>query len=431
MRLIISNSRNQLHKRSKAIPRSSVKRRILGSMLVFLLLVFVAPAALAAPVNDDIEDAIHIRTNLKYLRGNNLNATREGEPAFENGQMALSSVWYKYRAKSDGFLVLLGEGYQFDALGIDVFNGKSFDPSDRIVSGFSERIESYYITRLIVPVVTNQLLYIRVASFAGRGEQTFAIHVHQTGVNGDVLVFPLRDLASTSPQVVYGPVNRSLNANFRRDFVYINTMRQAGNITYANFDLPTGRVQRTSDQVPGRSFEKPGVQFARVLFSGNARAGESGSWNYTFVTKVRLGSASKRFAFRIPLLRWRDNEASILHTISPRDVSTVLGMTARVVMTVENTSAFPATGCRLLAFTSTLFLRSPFEIRWRRQLPVGAFNAPFDIPAFGTENLEVLINANFEGSEIGMWPILACENAPGVTTPPQNLGSRMNILSRP
>ncbi|MBH0238746.1 hypothetical protein [Methylobrevis albus] len=392
----------------------------------YFILSFGASAAL---LNDGINSAIAIKSNLKYIAGTTVGATVEaGEPDFENGEIAYNSVWYKYRATNDGYLVILS--FAAINIGLDVFDGPSFDPRHRLVSGFRENIPGFpsSVIRLLTPTVVGEVLYIRVANPGNTSQHQFGIYFQQTGQDGEILVIPFRSAwAPMPPSMISGESAGPIFANFQPNFIYINTMRSAGNITDAGFDMPTANVRLSGARLQGRSSTKPGVQFGSLLWDNSARRNEIGTWNYTFLTKIRVGSASYRFGFRIPLSRWRDRQVQLALSSETERVNALLGQTARLVVSVNNPSGVLAKNCQLLHFRSPSGYVRPYEVRWRRLLPLGVMNAPIDIPARSTRQIEIFINTNFIGEARRHTPFFECENS----SHSHQIFPQITIYSRP
>ncbi|MBH0238745.1 hypothetical protein I5731_12990 [Methylobrevis sp. L22] len=392
--------------------------------MMLSVMLHMTEAAAAPPWNDDISAAYNIRANLKYFSGTIDQATIEaGEPGFENGEAANRSVWFKHRARADGYLVLISfTNGDFSrtgpGVGIDVFNGRSFRPSDRIVSAFPEDfLSSIKVSRVMVPVVAEQLIYIRVAAVGPASTVGFAFHIIHTDDEGDIILLPIRSHAiGTQPLLLHGETDCCVFGNFWPVFALVNMTTRPAVISYAKYDLPTSAVYRGGDQIPPRGESRPGLQSLTLGWnSDNVRRGQSGTWNYKFVAHVTMGALSKRLAVAIPLIRSRTDQARVTTRADNTFILATLGNTARGEIHVTNTSQHMAKGCRFIrARVGPAAYFAPTEFRWRRKTPPSPINAAVDIPAGATRTFEILLNTNFTGYAFGAKFDFACENAPNL-----------------
>lgn len=88
----------------------------------FAVLVFAAPAAAAAPLNDAFSQAVELTGTAGNVHGSTLDATKEpGEPDHA-GNAGGRSVWYRWTAPSDGLATFETCGSDFDTL-LAVYTG--------------------------------------------------------------------------------------------------------------------------------------------------------------------------------------------------------------------------------------------------------------------------------------------------------------------
>lgn len=407
------------HQRHPGLWRSNIRMFAVLCILCCALVVQVGEARADPPWNDNIGGAFNIRPNLNYFSGKMDQATLEaGEPGFENGEAANRSVWFKHRASADGYLVLLsitGASPAAPGVGIDVFRGRSFDPADRIASAYPEDFLQYTkVSRVVVPVIREEMVYIRVAAVGFAEPTKFSLNVIHANNEGELILLPVRNESfPRMPFLFYGEIDCCLNANFRNLFVFVNTTTQPALLGYAKYDLPSSVVFRGGDRIAPRSGSRPGLQWISIgLDWDNAHRGESGAWNYKVVARVAMGASTKRFAVRIPFVRARSGEARVVMSADNTRLSAVLGNTTRAEVRVQNTSRYMAKGCRFVRpRVGPPDFFAPTEFRWRRLVPPSPINAAVDIPAGATRRFEILLNTNFAGFVFGARFDFACENA--------------------
>ncbi len=105
--------------------------------LAALGLLWVAPAALGAPANDDFANAQAVGPLPFSLTGSNVGATKEeGEPYHGTFGSKGHSVWFKWEAPSSGFVTVNTCGSEL-ATALSVYTGTKVDELIRVGADFS------------------------------------------------------------------------------------------------------------------------------------------------------------------------------------------------------------------------------------------------------------------------------------------------------
>lgn len=106
-------------------------------VLAALGLLWIAPAALGAPANDDFANAQAVGPLPVSLTGNNFGATKEeGEPYHGTFGSKGHSVWFKWEAPSSGFVTVNTCGSEL-ATALSVYTGTKVDELTRVGADFS------------------------------------------------------------------------------------------------------------------------------------------------------------------------------------------------------------------------------------------------------------------------------------------------------
>jgi hypothetical protein len=93
-----------------------------------------APAALAAPLNDDFADAIVLEGDSDEISGHNFGATKEGGEPAHGGDPGGASVWYRWTAPRSGLVVVQACDTEFETT-LSVYSGTAVGALATVATG--------------------------------------------------------------------------------------------------------------------------------------------------------------------------------------------------------------------------------------------------------------------------------------------------------
>lgn len=392
---------------------------MLTRIFCFAVLLFAwIPIAVAAPANDDLANAVQLPPSLSYFSADLSQATIEPtEPDFGPLVPAQSSVWFKYTAPRSGNLLLLvapQNSLQPASFAVDIYKGNGFKGGKRLTLGTASVIGfSDYITTL-TKVTANTTYYIRVGGITGQAGSIFAANIYLAPATAQTVVLPLRRAFEPfNPAGIVGPFDNWTEATFRPEYAVLSTFKSAKTVSFTS-TIPGATIVSTSQSVPARSSNKPGVAVVSVIWDErDVLLNKIGTFALRITAFVGSGAGRKKTDFPIYLQRYREDRARLVLVEKTKKVSARIGTAGRFYIDIKNDSVFNASGCRISEVRGTTSgYNNSFETKWKVVETGSSVNGPFKLAPGQTKRVLISLKPTFVGRSPGLFVAALCNEAP-------------------